>query len=60
MRGSHPTFRTRALGAFATAVLLALLAWALLLSPDVVVRSADAMPHLPQALAQWWPEASVP
>lgn len=46
------TPRTRALAAFAGTVVLAVLAAASLLMPDVTVQSADSMPLLPSGLNQ--------
>jgi len=49
----HPiTPGTRALAAFAGTVVLAVLAAASLLMPDVTVQSADSMPLLPSGLDQ--------
>lgn len=60
MKGLHPSRHTRAFGSFAAAVALAVLASVLLLDPVEVVHSADALPHLPQALGQWWPDSAQP
>lgn len=49
----HPwTPGTRALAGFAGTVVLALLAAASLLMPDITVQSVDSMPHLPSGLDQ--------
>lgn len=60
MKGFHPSRHPRAFGSFAAAVALAVAATLLLLDPVEVVRSADALPHLPQTLGQWWPGSLQP
>ena len=60
MKGLHPSRHTRAFGGFAAAVALAVAACILLLDPVEVVRSADALPQLPEALGQWWPDHARP
>ena len=51
-RRPQTTTRFRALAAFAGTVVLAVLASASLLMPDVTVQSADSMPLLPSGLNQ--------
>ncbi|QLA79547.1 hypothetical protein EXV95_02025 [Acidovorax sp. JMULE5] len=54
----HPlTPGTRALAAFAGTVVLAVLAAASLLMPDVTVQSVDSMPLLPIGLDQIFPSS---
>lgn len=54
----HPlTPGTRALAAFAGTVLLAVLAAASLLMPDVTVQSVDSMSLLPGGLEQLFPSS---
>lgn len=48
---------TRALAAFAGTVVLAVLAAASLLMPDVTVQSVDSMPLLPSGLDQIFPSS---
>ena len=51
-RRPQTTTRFRALAAFVGTVVLAVLASASLLMPDVTVQSADSMPLLPSGLNQ--------
>ena len=51
-RRPQTTTRFRALAAFVGTVVLAVLAAASLLMPDVTVQSADSMPLLPSGLNQ--------